>query len=154
MKRDFVNSLQRRYAAEGFDFFNVLHVWQHEKLTAEDIKEQVMFDIGRTIDAEEAVCIYKVSKDMPSAYSEDLYSKEDPYKKEKKTMPENLKKDYRPRKMKFTQQIRSQMDRVDHNLFRSKVAGKYWTLKEKIGEDGKKSIFLVAVEEDDDTKKK
>ena len=52
-------------------------------------------------------------------------------------------------KIKYVPSIRSAFDRVGPNMFRDKQASKYWTLKEKIGEDGKKSIYLVAVESDD-----
>ena len=45
------------------------------------------------------------------------------------------------------------MDRVGANLFRHKTAKTYWTMKEKIGDNGAKEVFLVAVDEPDEIKK-
>jgi len=41
---------------------------------------------------------------------------------------------------------------VSEHVYRDKYAAKYWTLKEKSGEDGKKVVYLVAIETDDNVK--
>ena len=62
-------------------------------------------------------------------------------------LPDNIKN---KEKIKFTPTVRMSVEKIGDNLYRSKTAGsKYWTLKEKVGEDGNKAMYLVAVEVDD-----
>lgn len=55
-------------------------------------------------------------------------------------------------KLKFTPSTRMAMEKIGENLYRDKIASKFWTLKERIGDDGSKQIYLVAVETDDNKK--
>ena len=59
-------------------------------------------------------------------------------------IPENIKN---RDKIVFTPSVRMSMIKVDKNVYRSKTAAKYWTLKEKMGEDGNKVVYLVAIED-------
>jgi len=59
-------------------------------------------------------------------------------------IPENIKN---RDKVVFTPSVRMSMIKVENNVYRSKTAAKYWTLKEKMGEDGNKVVYLVAIED-------
>jgi hypothetical protein len=63
-------------------------------------------------------------------------------------IPENIKEN----KIKLSPAIRQSMERVGQNLFLDRKAKKYWTLKEKVGDNGSKAVYLVAVEEDAEIK--
>jgi hypothetical protein len=50
-------------------------------------------------------------------------------------------------KVVFSPSVRMSVFKVDNNIYRSKTAAKYWTLKEKVGEDGNKVMYLVAIDD-------
>ena len=55
-------------------------------------------------------------------------------------------------KVIYTPTTRMAFTKVAPNTYRDKFASKLWTLKEKVGEDGGKTIYLVAIETDDTIK--
>lgn len=149
MSRQFITQLNQKYASADLDFMKALQVWGIDNLSPDEIKAQVEFDIDRMITSEEATEIKKFAEEQLKFFSEEMFNTSNPVKCDKLS-PKNIKEEDRPKIMKFTQKKRDEMERVGHNLFREKTAGKYWTLKEKISDDGSKAMFLVAVEDDDD----
>jgi len=177
-----LQSLAQKYAEKELDLFAAAQVWKEEKLSPEKIRSQVSYDTGERITSAEAKELYRLGEEKQSAEKslKDYGVIEDEkqlspfyginYNNQNKDYGgmEAVAKEYKVSKgreellpymiknrdkIKFTPTVRMAMDKVGKNLYRDKIASKYWTLKEKVGEDGKKSIFLVAVETEDKKEK-
>jgi hypothetical protein len=143
------NGLKVLYDLNNLDLDQAISVWKTAKFNADDIKEQINFDIGKIITAEEISQILKVSE---VTETDSIVNKVDPYKSTSKYIPDYIKNDERPVTLKFTSKVKNNMERVGQTTFRSKIAGipKYWKLKNRKADDGTESVYLVAVEEDID----
>ena len=142
MDRKLIQGLGNKYATEGLDLFKALRAWKESKLTPDGIRDQVRFDVGKVITAADARELYHIGSAMK--YDYDTIAKEFEVSKGRDDLiPDNIKQD----KIKLSPAIRQSMERIGQNLYRDKKAKKYWTLKEKVGDDGQKAIYLVAVEE-------
>lgn len=141
MDRYLVQGLLKKYASEGLDFFKAVRVWSEHKLSSADIKEQVKSDVNKDISASSAEELYHLGCSMKHDY--DAAVKEYEVSKGRSDLtPPNYKK-----KHKLSPAIKQSMDHLGQNLYRHKSAKTYWTLKEKVGEDGTKSIYFVAVDD-------
>jgi len=145
MDRYLIESLAKKYAYQGMDFNKVLSVWADSGLDINGIREQVYYDIGRRVTADEAAELYRIGSKMLYDYTYDTADFEVSSGRSD-LIPEQVKR----RQMKFNPANRKLMHRVGPNLYRDKYAKRYWTLKERMGEDGRKSIYLVAIEEHSD----
>jgi hypothetical protein len=170
-----IKLLSQKYAEEDLDLDKAIQVWKEARLAPENIREQVQNDVGVRISALDARELYKLGETKQTALKEFGMAEGDEkncpfyainYSNQNKNYDgmEVIAKDYdvsegrsdlipfnlkNSKKIKVTPKIRKAFDRVGENLFRDKFAAKYWTLKEKIGEDGKKSVYLVAIETPD-----
>jgi hypothetical protein len=149
MNRELLNQLNSKYAQEHMDLMQALYIWNEARLSPNDIRDQVRNDIGRKITSAEAVELYHMGASIKSDY-DTLVKPYEVSKGRDDLIPDNIKN----KSIKMSPSIRVSMERIGSNLFRDKKAKTYWTMKEKIGDNGEKSIFLVAIDEPDDEKKK
>ncbi len=147
MNKELLYQLQASYTKENLDLMGALKVWREANLSPSAIRDQVRNDIGRGITAAEAAELYHIGESMKSDY--DTFAKQYEVSKGRDDLIPPAVKD---RSIKLTPSIKMSMERVGQNMFRDKVAKTYWTMKEKIGDDGSKSIFLVAIDEPDEKK--
>jgi hypothetical protein len=173
-----INLLSKKYAEEELDLDKALKIWREARLSPENIREQIQNDVGVHISSIDAKELYKLGEAKVSAetslkdygivegtdYKDPFYAINysnqnknyggmevvakdyDVSKGRDDLLPPNIKNS---KKIKVTPKIRHAFERVGENLYRDKTAAKYWTLKEKVGEDGKKSVYLVAIETED-----
>ena len=149
MNKELLTRLNSKYAEEGMDLMQALRVWKESKLTPAKIRDQVRSDIRKDITSSDAVELYHLGSSMESDYNS-ICKPFEVNKGREDLIPENIKE----KKIKLSPSIRQSMDRVGQNLYRDKTAKTYWTLKEKIADNGDKAIYLVAVEEPDEIKRK
>jgi hypothetical protein len=148
MNRQLLQGLNQNYVKKGLDFMQALKVWREANINPDQIVAQVKSDIDRTITAEEANELYHVGASMQ--YDYDYVAKPFEVSKGREDLiPENAKQT----SVRFTPMVRQSLEKIGENLYRDKKAAKYWTLKEKLGDNGEKAIFLVAVEEPEKVKK-
>jgi len=143
-----LHQLNIKYSSEGLDLIKAVRAWKDLQFTPDSIRDQVRSDVGTTITAEASRELYHLGSSMKHDY--DAIVK--PYeisKGREKLIPENFKNEQR----KLSPAIRQSMERLGQNLYRDKKAKTYWTLKEKVADNGDKAIYLVAIEEPDDLKK-
>jgi len=175
------NYLSKKYSEGEMNFGEAIRVWKEARLSPENIREQVRYDIGVSIDSATAKEIYKLGSEIEKGDAKlkdfgmakgnenndpffgvsyanqnknyggmEAVAKDYPVSRgREELLPDNIRNRER---IKFTPSIRSAFDRVGKNLYRDKVAAKYWTLKKKRGEDGQEAVYLVAVETDDGVK--
>jgi len=147
MDRKLIRGLANKYATEGLDLLQALKIWKENNLSPDNIKDQVQFDIGKKISAVDARNLYHIGSAMK--YDYDTIAKDFEVSKGREDLiPENIKEN----KIKLSPAIRQSMERIGQNLFRDKKAKKYWTLKEKVGDDGQKAVYLVAIEDNSEKK--
>jgi hypothetical protein len=176
-----INFLSQKYASKDLDLMQAIRIWKESRISPEGIRDQVRYDIGMKINSADAKTLYRMGSELEKGdkkLEEFGMSKgnenNDPFfgvnyanqnknyggmeavakvypvsKGREELLPDNIRN---RDKIKFTPSIRKAFERVSENIYRDKYAAKYWTLKEKMGEDGKKAIFLVAVETDDSVK--
>lgn len=143
-----LHQLNLKYASEGLDLLKAIRAWKDLQFTPDSIRDQVRNDVGTTITASDARELYHLGSSMK--YDYDAMTK--PYEVSKgreKLIPDNIKNEQR----KLSPAIKMSMERLGQNLYRDKKAKTYWTLKEKVADNGEKAVYLVAIEEPDDVKK-
>ena len=143
-----LHQLNLRYASEGLDLLKAIRAWKDLQFTPDSIRDQVRNDVGTTITASDARELYHLGSSMK--YDYDAMAK--PYEVSKgreKLIPDNIKNE----QVKLSPAIKMSMERLGQNLYRDKKAKTYWTLKEKVADNGEKAVYLVAIEEPDDVKK-
>ena len=143
-----LHQLNIKYSSEGLDLIKAVRAWKDLQFTPDSIRDQVRNDVGTTITAADARELYHLGSSMK--YDYDAINK--PFEVSKgreKLIPDNIKND----QIKMSPAIRQSMDRLGQNLYRDKKAKTYWTLKEKVADNGDKAIYLVAIEEPDELKK-
>jgi hypothetical protein len=143
-----LHQLNLKYASEGLDLLKAIRAWKDLQFTPDSIRDQVRNDVGTTITASDARELYHLGSSMK--YDYDAMAK--PYEVSKgreKLIPDNIKNEQR----KLSPAIKMSMERLGQNLYRDKKAKTYWTLKEKVADNGEKAVYLVAIEEPDDVKK-
>lgn len=145
MNTNLMHSLNTTYTKKGMDILKALRVWREARLTPDDIKSQVFNDSGRRINAIEARELHHIGTAMQ--YDYDSVAKQFEVSKGRDDLiPENIKGN----KIKLSPAIKMSMEKIGQNLYRHKTARTYWTLKEKQGDNGDKSLFLVAVDDPDE----
>jgi len=143
-----LHQLNLKYASEGLDLLKAVRAWKDLQFTPDSIRDQVRNDVGTTITASDARELYHLGSSMK--YDYDAMAK--PYEVSKgreKLIPDNIKNEQR----KLSPAVKMSMERLGQNLYRDKKAKTYWTLKEKVADNGEKAVYLVAIEEPDDVKK-
>ena len=143
-----LHQLNLKYASEGLDLLKAVRAWKDLQFTSDSIRDQVRNDVGTTITASDARELYHLGSSMK--YDYDAMAK--PYEVSKgreKLIPDNIKNEQR----KLSPAVKMSMERLGQNLYRDKKAKTYWTLKEKVADNGEKAVYLVAIEEPDDVKK-
>jgi hypothetical protein len=150
MDTSLMQSLNAKYTKGSMDFLKALRVWREARLTPNDIKDQVFDDVGKIITSIEAKELYRIGAVMQ--YDYDSIAKQFEVSKGRDDLiPENIKEN----KIKLSPAIKMSMEKVGVNLYRHKTAKTYWTMKEKLGDNGEKAIYLVAIDDpDEDNKKK
>ena len=148
MNKEFLSRLTNKYASEDLDLFKAIRVWKDACLTPDEIRDQVRNDTGKDITAADARELYHLGESMKHDYDSILKPFE-VSKGREDLIPDNIYQ----KAIKLSPSIKLSMERIGENLYRDKTAKTYWTLKEKIADDGKKAIYLVAVEEPDELKK-
>lgn len=151
MNKVLLNNLTQRYTKEGLDFIKALHIWKESNFTPDTIRDQVISDIGREITAADAQELYRVGSELKDEYTA-IAKPFEVSKGREDLIPDNIKGEDKARIL--SPSIRMSMDKVGPNLYRDKKAMTYWTMKEKMGDNGEKVVFLVAIEEPDEAKKK
>jgi len=147
--KETLHKLNIKYASEGLDLLKAVRTWKDLKFSSDDIRNQVLSDIGMHLADGSAQELYHLGAAMKCDY--DSINK--PYevgKGREKLLPDNIKN----KSVKLSPAIKMSMERVGQNLYRDKKAKTYWTMKEKVADNGEKVIFLVAIEEQDDDVKK
>ena len=149
MDRVLLASLDNSYSKASLNLLQALRTWREARLTPDDIKDQVLSDTGRKITAVEARELHHVGTVLQ--YDYDSIAKQFEVSKGREDLiPENIKEN----KVKLNPAIRMSMEKVGENLYRHKTARTYWTLKEKLGDNGEKAVFLVAIDDPTDEKTK
>jgi len=150
MDRILLASLDNSYSKASLDLLQALRAWKEARLTPDDIKDQVLSDTGKKITAVEARELHHIGTVLQ--YDYDSIAKQFEVSKGREDLiPENIKEN----KIKLSPAIKMSMEKVGENLYRHKTAKTYWTLKEKMGDNGDKAVFLVAIDdpEEGQTKK-
>jgi len=148
MRKELMYKLNNCYTKEGMNFFEAIRAWRKERLTPENIRLQVEYDIGKSITGVEARELYHVGESMQHDFDSTI-SQFEISEGRSDLIPENIKE----KKIKLSPAIKQSMERLGQNLYRDKKAGTYWTLKEKVGDGGEKVVYLVAINEPDNTQK-
>ena len=148
MNRELIGRLNNQYAAENLDFLKAVKIWKEANLKYDDIRDQIMSDVGRNITTAEAEELFHLGAAMESDYTS-ICKQFEVSKGRDDLIPKNIKEN----KIKMSPAIRMSMEKLGQNLYRHKTAKTYWTLKEKVGANGEKSIYLVAVDEPENIKK-
>jgi len=143
-----LHQLNIRYASEGLDLIKAIRAWKDLRLTPDGIRDQIRNDIGTTITAIDAREIYHLGSAMKYDY-DSICKPFEVSKGREELLPDNIRND----KIKLSPAIKMSMERLGQNLYRDKKAKTYWTLKEKVADNGEKAVYLVAIEEPDDIKK-
>ena len=146
--REVVHKLSQTYTRKGLDLMEAIKIWNKEGMTVAQIRSQVTDDIGSVVDATVAAELHHLG----TAAQHDSTMIAEPYKVSagrEDLIPEAVKN---REVIRFTNTVKRSMVRVGPNLFRTKTARKYWTVKEKRGGDGENTMFLVAVDEPDELK--
>lgn len=175
------NFLSQKYATQDLDLTQALRIWRENRLSPENIRDQIRYDTGVRINSADAKMLYKLGSEVEKGdkkleefgmakgnenndpfYGVNYANQNKNYggmeavakdfavsKGREDLLPDNIRNQNR---IKFTPSIRRAFERVSEHVYRDKYAAKYWTLKEKIGEDGKKAVYLVAIETDDNVK--
>ena len=147
MDRELIQKLHHLYKKANLDVLKAVRTWADLEFSPGMIAEQVNNDIQRTVTAKEAEELYHLGTSMRHDY--EVIAKDYEVSKGRDDLiPENIKQD----KIKLSPAIRMAMDRVGANLFRHKTARTYWTMKEKLGDNGSREVYLVAVDEPDETR--
>lgn len=134
--RSLLIKLNNHYAKNGLDFMEALKVWKQEKLSPEAIRDQVRSDVKNKISLAEAKALYKTGSQMMLGYS-DLGLESDI------KIDENL---LTKRAIKMTPSVKSSVERIGQNLFRTKNASILWKIDMKKMDDGQSVPYLVRVE--------
>ena len=145
MNREFIRRLSKAYSNSGLDLSVAVDVWAKEGMSSDLVKNQIFHDVGVDISPKSAEYLIKVGCGSPS-HSE-IVNHTRPFGKPKIKSPEVTERD--SEMVKFNSKTRGDVVKVGESLYRSKTAKKYWALQEKIGENGEKSLYLVAIEDDE-----
>lgn len=147
--RKFLNDLNTRYAKAGLDFLTALKVWKAARLNPDEIRSQVSSDIGKRINLAEARALHKTGSDIVSGF-EELY--------EPGREPDMESKLEGVRSIKLTPAVKSAVEKIGHNLYRTKKAELLWKIDMKEVDEGQRVPYLVRVEtieatEEDDSER-
>lgn len=135
--RKLLNDLNTKYSKSDLDFLEALKIWKKAKLTPTEIRGQVASDIGMRINMAEAKILHRKGAEITAGYDE-LYE-----------IDENTEVDDKiktSRALKLTPAIRASMEKVGHNLYRTKKAELLWKIDMKETGDGERVPYLVRVE--------
>jgi len=134
--RSLLIKLNNHYAKDGLDFMEALKVWKHAKLSPEAIRDQVRSDIKNKISLAEAKALYKTGSQMMLGYSDLGLEREVPVDDIMQTK----------RAIKMTPSVKSSVERIGQNLFRTKNASMLWKIDMKTMDDGQSIPYLVRVD--------
>lgn len=144
MNREFIRRLSKAYGNAGLSLSEAVNVWAKEGMTIDAVQKQIFSDVGIEVAEKSAEYLVKTGCGTPS-YSEIVNSKRPFDADKKKKTPEMSTRE--PEMVKLNSKTRNDVIKVGNQLYRSKSAKKYWALKEKVGENGKKELYLVAIED-------
>lgn len=134
--RSLLIKLNNHYAKDGLDFMEALKVWKHAKLSPEAIRDQVRSDIKNKISLAEAKALYKTGSQMMLGYSDLGLERE-------VAVDEGLQT---KRAIRMTPSVKSSVERIGQNLFRTKNASMLWKIDMKKMDDGQSIPYLVRVD--------
>lgn len=134
--RSLLIKLNNHYAKDGLNFMEALKVWKHAKLSPEAIRDQVRSDIKNKISLAEAKVLYKTGSQMMLGYSDLGLEKE-------VVVDEGLQT---KRAIRMTPSVKSSVERIGQNLFRTKNASMLWKIDMKVMDDGQSIPYLVRVD--------
>jgi hypothetical protein len=134
--RSLLIKLNNHYAKNGLNFMEALKVWKHAKLTPEAIRDQVRSDVKSNVSLAEAKALYKTGSQMMLGYSDLGLEREVPVDDSMQTK----------RTIKMTPSVKSSVERIGQNLFRTKNASMLWKIDMKTMDDGQSVPYLVRVD--------
>jgi len=134
--------LERNYTKHGMSLAKALDVWREVQYSPEEIQEQVASDINMDISLKVAEELHSLANNKTDMIAT-VDTKPDKYQK---FVPLSYKDKRVPQLVKFTSTIKNNYVKVGEDLYQDKKTKKYWTLKESLDQNGKRGLYLVAVE--------
>lgn len=134
--RELLYDLNKRYNIEDLNLVEALKIWKQAKLTPEMIRDQIRDDVQKNISLAEAKILYKVGSDLLLDNNKlfiDINNNNEKIMKDIKSL-------------KLTSTIRSNIERVGKNLFRTKNANILWKIDMRQMDDGKQVPYLIRVD--------
>lgn len=133
--RALLYNLNKRYASNDLDFVKAIKVWKSARLSPNMIREQVLNDIKKSITSADSMILHRLGGDLQGY--EDL---------DKEYVTDALQKLKDSSKIKLTASIRSSVDRIGQNLYRTKNASVLWKIDMRDTDDGQQVPYLVRLE--------
>ena len=143
--RDLLQRLNVKYGSEELDLNTALKVWKQARLTPEMIRDQIKNDVNVRVSLAEAKILCKIGSEVNSSFQEMGISGE------MDVITQNL---ITKNSVKLTPSVRAAVEKVGHNLYRTKQASTVmWKIDLKAMDNGQQVPYLLRVEDNDTVEK-